>query len=119
VIDVARVYFDIADRLPIAHLLDRIIDLPRSDRWKSMARASLREDLYAVQAGLTFEVLNSGEPDDTPELRFKAWEDKNAPVLVRARATLDELQESENYDLATLSVAMRMIRTLLRTGAKS
>ncbi|MEU0933067.1 NAD-glutamate dehydrogenase [Embleya sp. NPDC005971] len=119
VLDVAQVYFDIADRLPIAYLLDRIIELPRSDRWKSMARASLREDLYAAQAGLTAEVLGSGDPDDSPELRFKAWEHKNAPVLTRARSTLDELQEAENYDLATLSVAMRTIRTLLRTGSKS
>ncbi|NUU21848.1 MAG: NAD-glutamate dehydrogenase, partial [Streptomycetaceae bacterium] len=69
VIEVAEVYFDLADRLPIAMMLDRIIELPRDDRWKSMARASLREDLYAAQAGLTFDVLSSGGPEDTPEMR--------------------------------------------------
>ncbi|WTW95128.1 NAD-glutamate dehydrogenase [Streptomycetaceae bacterium NBC_01309] len=117
VIEVAEVYFDLVDRLPIAMMLDRIIELPRDDRWKSMARASLREDLYAAQAGLTFDVLSSGGPEDTPELRFKAWEERNASVINRARTTLEELQEAETYDLATLSVAMRVIRTLLRSGS--
>lgn len=117
VIEVAEVYFDLVDRLPIAVMLDRIIELPRDDRWKSMARASLREDLYAAQAGLTFDVLSSGGPEDTPEMRFKAWEEKNASVINRASTTLEELQEAETYDLATLSVAMRVIRTLLRSGS--
>ncbi|MCF2533963.1 NAD-glutamate dehydrogenase [Yinghuangia soli] len=117
VVEVAEVYFDLVDRLPIAHILDRIIELPRDDRWKSMARASLREDLYSAQAGLTFDVLSSGGPEDTPELRFKAWEAKNISVINRARTTLEELQEAESYDLATLSVAMRVIRTLLRSGS--
>ncbi|GAA4990529.1 NAD-glutamate dehydrogenase [Yinghuangia aomiensis] len=117
VVEVAEVYFDLVDRLPIAYLLDRIIELPRDDRWKSVARASLREDLYAAQAGLTFEVLSSGGADDTPEQRFAAWEQKNASVITRARTTLEELQETESYDLATLSVAMRVIRTLLRSGS--
>jgi glutamate dehydrogenase len=119
VVEVAEVYFDLVDRLPIAHILDRIIELPRDDRWKSMARASLREDLYAAQAGLTFDVLSSGGAEDTPELRFKAWEAKNISVINRARTTLEELQEAESYDLATLSVAMRVIRTLLRSGSMS
>ncbi|WP_436786811.1 NAD-glutamate dehydrogenase [Yinghuangia sp. YIM S10712] len=117
VIEVAEVYFDLADRLPIAYLLERIVELPRDDRWKSMARASLREDLYAAQAGLTFDVLSSGGPDATPEMRFKAWEERNASVINRARTTLEELREAESYDLATLSVAMRVIRTLLRSGS--
>lgn len=117
VVEVAEVYFDLVDRLPIAHILDRIIELPRDDRWKSVARASLREDLYAAQAGLTFDVLSSGGPDATPEMRFKAWEEKNTSVINRARTTLEELREAEHYDLATLSVAMRVIRTLLRSGS--
>ncbi|WP_425505699.1 NAD-glutamate dehydrogenase [Streptomyces typhae] len=112
---VAEVYYDLADRLRITQLMDRIIELPRADRWQSMARASIREDLYAAHAALTADVLAVGNGEATPEQRFKAWEEKNAAILSRARTTLEEIQGSDAFDLANLSVAMRTMRTLLRT----
>ncbi|MFD7086070.1 NAD-glutamate dehydrogenase [Streptomyces sp. NPDC002181] len=116
-LDVAEVYYDLADRLQITQLMDRIIELPRSDRWQSMARASIREDLFAAHAALTADVLAVGNGDSTPEDRFKAWEDKNAAIISRARTTLDEIRGSDDFDLANLSVAMRTMRSLLRTHA--
>ncbi|MFH9013685.1 NAD-glutamate dehydrogenase [Streptomyces sp. NPDC017943] len=113
--DVAEVYYDLADRLRITQLMDRIIELPRADRWQSMARAAIREDLYAAHAALTADVLAVGDGTSTPEQRYKAWEQKNAAILGRARSTLEEIQSSDAFDLANLSVAMRTMRTLLRT----
>ncbi|WP_327274891.1 NAD-glutamate dehydrogenase [Streptomyces sp. NBC_01224] len=116
-LSVAEVYYDLADRLGITQLMDRIIELPRADRWQSMARASIREDLYAAHAALTADVLSVGNGTSTPEERFKAWEEKNAAILTRSRSTLEEIQGSDAFDLANLSVAMRTMRTLLRTHA--
>ncbi|MEV6956682.1 NAD-glutamate dehydrogenase [Streptomyces sp. NPDC051183] len=113
-LDVAEVYYDLADRLEITQLMDRIIELPRSDRWQSMARASIREDLFAAHAALTADVLAVGNGTSTPEERFKAWEVRNAAIIGRARTTLDEIQGSDDFDLANLSVAMRTMRSLLR-----
>nr|AAG40620.1 NAD-glutamate dehydrogenase [Streptomyces clavuligerus] len=112
---VAEVYYALADRLGITQLMDRIIELPRADRWQSMARASIREDLYAAHAMLTADVLSVGNGTSTPEERFTAWEKENASILGRARATLEEIQGSDTFDLANLSVAMRTMRQLLRT----
>ena len=114
-LQVAEVYYDLADRLHISRLMDRIIELPRADRWQSMARASIREDLYAAHAALTSDVLSAANGGSTPEERFKTWEQRNAAILGRARGTLDEIQSSDSFDLANLSVAMRTMRTLLRT----
>ncbi|MYT32273.1 MULTISPECIES: NAD-glutamate dehydrogenase [unclassified Streptomyces] len=112
---VAEVYYDLGDRLRINQLLDRILELPRNDRWQSMARASIREDLFAAHAALTSDVLSVGDGSATPEERFKAWEEANVAILSRARSTLEEIHGSEGFDLANLSVAMRTMRTLLRT----
>ncbi|AJP02270.1 NAD-glutamate dehydrogenase [Streptomyces cyaneogriseus subsp. noncyanogenus] len=114
-LDVAEVYYDLADRLTITQLMDRISALPRTDRWQSMARAAIREDLYAAHAALTADVLAVGDGTSTPEERFRMWEQKNAAILGRARTTLEEIQSSDAFDLANLSVAMRTMRTLLRT----
>ncbi|MER5872859.1 NAD-glutamate dehydrogenase [Streptomyces sp. NPDC002044] len=116
-LDVAEVYYDLADRLEITQLMDRIIELPRSDRWQSMARASIREDLFAAHAALTADVLSVGNGTSTPEERFTAWEEKNAAIIARARTTLDEIRGSDDFDLANLSVAMRTMRSLLRVHA--
>ncbi|MFD5473319.1 NAD-glutamate dehydrogenase [Streptomyces sp. NPDC127105] len=115
--DVAEVYYDLGDRLHITQLMDRIIELPRADRWQSMARAAIREDLYAAHAALTADVLAAGNGTATPEQRFKVWEQKNGALLSRARSTLEEIRGSDAFDLANLSVAMRTMRTLLRTHA--
>jgi glutamate dehydrogenase len=114
--DVAEVYYDLADRLGISQLQDRVSELPRAGRWQSMARVAIREDLYAAHQLLTADVLAAGDAVATPDQRFKVWEEKNAAVLSRARTTLDEIQASETFDLANLSVAMRTMRTLLRSN---
>jgi glutamate dehydrogenase len=114
-LEVAEVYYDLGDRLDISRLMDRVIELPRADRWQSMARAAIREDLYAAHAALTADVLAVGDGASSPEERFAAWEKRNAAILGRARATLEEIHNSESFDLANLSVAMRTMRTLLRS----
>ena len=60
--ETAEVYFDLADRLQITRLRDRITALPREDRWSTMARAALRDDLYAAHASLTVDVLGVSGP---------------------------------------------------------
>ena len=117
VAEVADLYYDLADRLQITHLLDRIIELPRVDRWSSMARAAIREDLFAAHAALTADILACGPEGATPEERYTAWAELNSTLLNRAKSTLDDIRGSDNYELSSLSVAMRVIRTLLRTGS--
>ncbi|MFD9129744.1 NAD-glutamate dehydrogenase [Kitasatospora sp. NPDC059571] len=114
VMEVAELYYDLGDRLQISHLLDRIIELPRTDRWSSMARASIREDLFAAHSALTEDVLACGPDGSLPEDRYKAWAELNGTLLSRAKNTLDDIRGSDNYELSSLSVAMRTIRTLLR-----
>jgi glutamate dehydrogenase len=115
-LDVARVYYHLADQLGISRLQDRISELPRADRWQSMARTAIREDLYAAHQLITADVLSSGGPGDDPERRVTVWTERNQAILSRARATLREIQESDTFDLANLSVAMRTMRTLLRSN---
>src|SRR6201999_1349924 len=56
---VADVYFGLSSRLGLDWLRDRILDLPRTDRWQSLARAALRDDLYRLHRSLTRETLLS------------------------------------------------------------
>ncbi len=111
--EVAEVYFDLADRLQLSRLRDRIIMLARDDRWNSMARSALRDDLYAAHAALARDVVVTTESGMPPEDRLAAWAEKNNAAVGRAAQTLGEIWESDSFDIATLSVALRAIRTLV------
>ncbi|WP_019435196.1 NAD-glutamate dehydrogenase [Streptomyces sp. AA0539] len=114
--DVAEVYYHLSDQLGISQLQDRISELPRADRWQSMARTAIREDLYAAHQLIAADVLAAGEAEAGPEELYAAWAGRHAAILTRARATLREIQSSDSFDLANLSVAMRTMRTLLRSN---
>ena len=50
-------------------------------------------------------------------VEFDAWVEKNQGSVERARSILGEIASADSFDLAILSVALRVIRTLLRTNS--
>ena len=111
--DVARVHFALGERLGLPTLVQRILALPRDDRWQTMARAALRDDLHAVHAQLTAQVLTTTSPDDPAPARIAAWEEDDDVVVARAAKTLQEICSDEHADLARMSVGLRVVRGLL------
>jgi glutamate dehydrogenase len=116
--EVADTYFALMDRLGTDGLLTAVSELPRQDRWHSLARLAIRDDIYASLRSLCFDVLAVGEPDESGEEKIAEWEHLSASRVERARRTLIEIQESGNKDLATLSVAARQIRRMTRTSGR-
>jgi len=113
VAETAEVYFDLAERLQITQLRDRVTALPRDDRWNTAARSALRDDLYGAHAALARDVLQASG-GGTPEERLAAWTERNDAAVARADQTLTEIWESDRFTMATLSVAVRAIRALVR-----
>ncbi|MFC4562078.1 NAD-glutamate dehydrogenase [Nocardiopsis mangrovi] len=114
--EVAEVYFDLADQLQISRLRERIIALPRADRWETMARSAIRDDLYEAHADLTANVLVSGDSGESPDDLRTHWVEQNKVAVERSSQTMSEIWETERFDLATLSVALRSIRSLVAAG---
>ena len=113
--DVARVHFALGERLGMSALVKRIFALPREDRWQTMARAALRDDLYAVHSQLTAQVLDATSADEPAAARIASWEESDLVTVTRATGTLEEICREEDADLARLSVALRVVRGLLGT----
>jgi len=144
--ETAAVYFQLAERLQLGRLRDLVVALPREDRWSAMSRSSLRDDLNSAHAALTRDVLTVGGSGagltgawvipgsagpgsagsgsagsagsaGTAADRVAAWEAANAAAVGRAAATLAEIWESDRFTFTTLSVAVRVIRTLVAPGS--
>jgi glutamate dehydrogenase len=116
VTETAEIYFALGGRLQITRLRDQIVALPRDDRWNTMARSTLRDDLYAAHAALARDVLEVTGPG-TAEERLAQWAERNEQDVQRTGQMLTEIWETERSTLATLSVAVRAVRSLVSSPA--
>jgi glutamate dehydrogenase len=114
--EVARLHFALGERLGLPALVGRILALPRQDRWQTMARAALRDDLHSVHAQLTRKVLLQTSSEESIQARVAAWEAGDSERVSRAAATLEEICADEVADLARVSVGLRVVRGLLSAG---
>ncbi len=112
-IEVARLHFTLGERLGLPTLAARILALPRKDRWQTMARAALRDELHSVHVQLTAQVLAQTSSDESVAARVADWESADETAVSRAVTTLEEICSDERAELARLSVGLRVVRTLL------
>ncbi|MDQ6605390.1 MAG: NAD-glutamate dehydrogenase [Actinomycetota bacterium] len=107
-------YFRLGSKLQLNWLRDRIIELPRGNRWQALARAALRDDLYSLARALTQEALETGGPCAGAEHAIEAWSRRHQPGLERCLAMLADIRASRAYDTTTLPVALRQVRNLIQ-----
>jgi glutamate dehydrogenase len=111
----AAVYFALGDRLKLHWLRRHIEALPRDNRWRTLARSALRDDIFNQQAALTAEVLRNTPQDEPPGERIETWAHTNEGPVHRTMQVLADINSSGTFDLSTLSVALREIRNLITT----
>ncbi|MFK5585025.1 NAD-glutamate dehydrogenase [Serinicoccus sp. LYQ131] len=118
VTEVAQVYFAVSESFRVDDLLTHVSHLPREDRWASLARGALRDDLYGVMRGLARTVVERtpANPED-PQGRVHDWMAEQREALARTSQVLRTVSGMEEPDLAPLSVALRTLRGLVRQGS--
>jgi glutamate dehydrogenase len=109
---VMRVHLAAGELFDLGRLQQRVLALPRDDRWQTMARAALRDDLYSAHAAIT-EAIVSTTTDDGAADRVAAWTSRDPDTVSRARRLLSDVLDEESGDLSRLSVGLRAVRTLL------
>ena len=102
----------IGDRLRLDWLWDRIVDLPRGDRWVGLARNALREDVEAEHRAVVDAVLRTAGTTLDADVTLDAWVATQPAAVERTLALVDDIAAHGVFDLATLSVALRELRAL-------
>jgi glutamate dehydrogenase len=102
--EAASVFFALGEVLELDWLRGHIEALPRDDRWQTLARAALRDDCQRERAALTAEVLAMDSLD--------AWLQAHQSRVEHYLLVLEDVRQTGDYDLSTLSVAMREVRAL-------
>jgi glutamate dehydrogenase len=112
--EVAQLYYAMSEHLGISVALTAVSGLERGNRWHSLARLALRDDLYGSLRAVTLDALREAAPDTPVDEAIAQWERANASRLLRARPALDQILSDNRLDLATLSVVSRQLRGLAR-----
>ncbi len=109
---VARVYLHLGSTLDLDSLRLQIDALAVSGHWQSVARGSLREDLYRLHRALTDGVLARSRRGD-PVRAADAWlAARPGPVGHLKRIFADMASAALTEDFATLSVALQSLKRL-------
>ncbi|HSV59089.1 MAG TPA: NAD-glutamate dehydrogenase [Variovorax sp.] len=111
---VAAIYFDLANRLGMPWLRDRINALPGDAHWQLLAKGAMLDDLSGLERSITAAVLAGGRDEETeaPDTLVDAWQASNGRTLERAAQLMTELRAVPAPDAAMLSVALRELRAL-------
>ena len=108
--EAATAYWALLEELDVTWLWNAVGSLPRADRWQSHARAALRDDLLSALAELADDVLGIGGSVDK-------WAQSNDRVVQRARNVFGDIRRNGEFNLTTLTVALRQLRNLVLSTA--
>jgi glutamate dehydrogenase len=111
----AATYFKLGTTLALDWLREQIETLEVEGHWQSVARTSLRDNVYNLQRSLALQVLNEGGKRD-PEQAVAAWTKRHQRAFEYVRQTINDMRALPEMDFATLSVAMQAVRRMAESG---
>jgi glutamate dehydrogenase len=112
VLEVARGFFLLGDRLEIDWLEQRLAEQPAKTRWQRWAVRSMEDDLFTIRRQIIETILEhaGGRPIDEAVDAF--LEDRSAPYG-RLQRFMRSLAMEGVTDLSQLTVALRQLRALV------
>ncbi|MGZ8630653.1 MAG: NAD-glutamate dehydrogenase [Actinomycetota bacterium] len=112
VLEVARGFFLLGERLELDWLEHQVEDMPGGSRWQRWALQSMEDDLFTLRRSLAEAVLDEcdGLPIDEAVEKFLESRDD---AYTRLQRFMRSLAVDGMGDLAQLTVALRQIRSLI------
>ena len=111
VVETAKLYAQLSDKLEIPWIYRNIEALKVEGRWQAMARSNLREEIYRERRELA-AILIRRRGATIPKDAVDNWIKQNAAAVEHFKTTIEEMKQRHEIDFATLSVAQQELRRL-------
>jgi len=105
----AAVYFGMGTALSLDWMREQIEALNTEGHWQTVARTTLRDNIYRLQRQLTLLALKGAK---NAVQALQPWLDRNKEGADHVRQTVKEMRALPATDFATLSVALQSVRRL-------
>jgi glutamate dehydrogenase len=112
IVETAKMYSVMSDRLGFIWLNRSVEDLEVEGRWQAMARSNLRDEFYRLRRNLAGTLLG-GRKRKTPVAAFEDWTEKNIQAVRKFDLLLSDMKLRLDTDFAVLSVAAQELRKLV------
>ncbi|HEY0748675.1 MAG TPA: NAD-glutamate dehydrogenase [Steroidobacteraceae bacterium] len=106
----AKAYFDLGERIGLTWIKEQIEALVAEGQWQAVARHTLRDNLYALQAKITLAVLRCKGRD--AGARVEQWLSRHSAAVDSLKRVVVDLRTGSPPDFATISVALQAVRRL-------
>jgi glutamate dehydrogenase len=110
--EVATLYFGLDKLLSLDWLRAQIMALITQDRWQTLARNTLRDQLYALQRSLCAQILKANLKAN-PSVALSDWQKRNDAAIKLSQQSIQEIQSGNLVEFASLSVALQAVRKLV------
>ena len=116
VLDVARAFFLLGERLEIDWVENQLDALPVTSRWQRWARQSTEDDLFALRRSLVERLLQEAG-SLSMEDAVAAFLERRAETMARLERFIKTLAVDGVTDLSQLTVALRQLRLVERLSS--
>ncbi len=118
-VEVARYYFLVGERLELDWFVSQILSANVESEWQALARDTYLEDQEWQHRTLTMGVLAHRQEDGNLLATIESWEKEQALLLRRWREMLAELHAMEAPDFSMFAVANRELLDLAQSSTRA
>jgi glutamate dehydrogenase len=116
---IARLYFELSDRLELDAFREKINDYPADTHWMLLARSAAKGDLDSQQRALTISIYQFNKKQKLPPEMLDVWFDKNAVFIDRWKSIFTDVKSSQLLGYEMLIVSMRELAELKQAAASN
>lgn len=119
--EIARIYFELSDRLDLYWFREQLNNYPVANEWEGIAREACRDDLDLLQRQLVLTILKDGAALETTSEKIDFWLEKNKQSLKRWHEMLASLKTNiDSFSMFTVAVRelMDCTQTNFKTSVK-
>jgi glutamate dehydrogenase len=118
-LEVARFYFMMGERLELDWFISQILAANVESEWQALARDTYLEDLEWQHRTLTMGALRHRTDDGNLLASIQAWEKQEETLLRRWQDMLAELHATETPDFSMFAVANRELLDLAQSSIRA
>lgn len=114
-VDLAKIYFNLGQRLSLDYLTDHLASMSVGNYWEALSRSALRDDIDRYQIQIVESMIDSQKEQKSYQKCFQSWEQDNTDLLEKWDQLLEQIRSDSEHQKNFLlyTVCLRELKNFL------